>query len=120
MHLRFRFDIHLHLWSHVGCCFSSVASQVLLGELPSTNLRSKTIAIATCAGWLCDTLIICGIPYLLSPTYANLGAKVEFIFGACQVVVLLWIIFFLPETKDGTLEELVEMFMNVGMDYPWH
>ncbi|OQU96574.1 hypothetical protein CLAIMM_02638 [Cladophialophora immunda] len=87
-------------------------SQVLLGEIPSNKLRSKTIGLATCAGWLCDTLIICGIPYLLSPVYANMGAKVGFIFGGTQVVVLLWSIFFIPETKDRTLEEIDEMFMN--------
>lgn len=112
------------------CAFASIffftygatwgaTSQVLLGELPSTKLRSKTVALATCAGWLCDTLIICAIPYLLSPTYANLGAKVGFIFGACQVLVLIWSIFFLPETKDRTLEEIDEMFMNVRVDSPF-
>lgn len=93
-------------------------SQVLLGELPSTKLRSKTVALATMAGWLCDLLIVCGMPYLISPEHVNLGPKVGFIFGGCQVVVLVWTIFFIPETKDRTLEEIDEMFMNVSRVCP--
>ncbi len=89
-------------------------SQVLLGELSSTKLRSKTVALATAAGWVSDILIICGIPYLLSADYANLGGKVGFIFGGCQIIVLLYSIFYIPETKDRTLEEIDEMFMNVS------
>ena len=116
-------------------------SQVLLGELSSTKLRSKTVALATAAGWICDLLIICGIPYLLSPAYVNMGAKVGFIFGGCQIAVFLWALWFIPglhllsdddlprrccicptvhdtkalvETKDRTLEEIDEMFLNVS------
>ena len=90
-------------------------SQVLLGELSSTQHRSKTVAIATSAGWICDILIICGMPYLLSPDYANLGPKVGFIFGGCEIVIFLWTIFFLPETKDRSLEEIDELFLNVRL-----
>lgn len=89
-------------------------SQVLLGELASSKLRSKTVALATSAGWICDILIICGMPYLISAEYVNLGGKVGFIFGGCQILILLWCVFFLPETKDRTLEEIDEMFMNVS------
>lgn len=107
--------VSLFIFSY-GATWGAV-SQVLLGELPSSKLRSKTVALATCAGWLCNTLIICSIPYLLSPNFANLGAKVGFIFGSCQVVVLLWSYFFIPETKNRTLEEIDEMFMNVSVSF---
>ena len=93
--------------------------KVLLGELSSTALRSRTIALAMCCSWLSDTLIVCGIPYLLSPDYANLGGKVGFIFGGCEVLALLWAILFVPETKDRTLEEIDEMFMNVSLRSTW-
>lgn len=103
--------VSLFIYSY-GATWGAV-SQVLLGELPSSKLRSKTVALATSAGWIIDILIICGMPYLISPAYANLGGKVGFIFGGCQILVLLWAIFFIPETKDRTLEEIDEMFMNV-------
>ncbi|KAG0646297.1 putative glucose transporter rco-3 [Hyphodiscus hymeniophilus] len=87
--------------------------QVVLGEIPSNRLRSKTIAIATTINWACTLLIICGIPYLLSDSFANLGAKVGFIFGGITVFSFFWALFFLPETKGRTLEEIDEMFLNV-------
>ena len=69
---------------------------VVLGELSSTKLRSKTLALCYVAGWSADLLIICGIPYLISPQFANLGAKVGFIFGGIQVLVFIWSFFYLP------------------------
>lgn len=89
-------------------------SFVLIGELPSTKLRSKTVALATCVGWSFNTLILVGMPYLLNPTYAMLGAKVGFIFGGAEVLAFSFCFFFLPETKDRSLEEIDEMFMNVS------
>lgn len=88
--------------------------QAVIGEIPSNRLRSKTVSIATTINWLCTTFIICGSPYLLSDAYVNLGAKMGFIFGACSVVGLVWLWFELPETKDRTLEQIDEMFLNVS------
>jgi len=89
-------------------------TQVVVGEISSTKLRSKTISLGTSVGWLCDILIVCRTPYLIDVNHANLGAKVGFIFGSCEVVICLWTCFVLPETKDRSLEEIVEMFLNVS------
>lgn len=90
-------------------------SFVLVGELPSTKLRSKTVALATSIGWVLNVLISVGMPYLLNATYINLGTKIGFIFGATELLSLVFVVFFLPETKDRTLEEIDEMFMNVSL-----
>lgn len=88
---------------------------VIVGELPSTKLRSKTVALATSIGWVLNVLISVGMPYLLNAAYVDLGTKVGFIFGAGEVLALGFTIFFLPETKDRTLEEIDEMFLNVSL-----
>ncbi|OQU95620.1 hypothetical protein CLAIMM_01802 [Cladophialophora immunda] len=85
---------------------------VLIGELPSTKLRSKTLALATSVGWSFNVLISVGMPYLLSDAYVMLGTKVGFIFGGTELLAFIFAFFFLPETKDRTLEEIDEMFMN--------
>ncbi|KAL7904468.1 general substrate transporter [Trichoderma velutinum] len=87
-------------------------SQVMLGELSSNKLRSKTLSLSLTLGWFVDLFILCGMPYLLSADYVNLGAKVGFIFGGSQIVICICTFFFMPETKDRTLEEIDEMFMN--------
>ena len=87
---------------------------VIVGETPTTKLRSPTIALATSVGWSSDVLIVAGMPYLISADHVNLGPKVGFIFGACEVLIFLWTYLCLPEMKDRRLEEIDEMFMNVS------
>lgn len=62
--------------------------------------------------------IVCGSPYLLSLDYVNLGAKMGFIFGGITTVGTILVYFYLPETKDRTLEEIDEMFLNVSSPPP--
>ncbi|KAK4934294.1 hypothetical protein LTR10_024394 [Elasticomyces elasticus] len=102
--------VSLFIFSY-GATWGAVGP-VVLGELSSTKLRSKTLALCYIAGWSADLLIICGTPYLISADYANLGAKVGFIFGGISILVFIWCFLCLPETKDRTLEEIDEMFMN--------
>lgn len=94
--------------------------QAILGEIPSNRLRSKTVSIATTVNWLCTTFIICGSPYLLSAQYVQLGTKMGFIFGGCTILGTIWVYFALPETKDRTLEQIDEMFLNVSTDPSSH
>lgn len=89
---------------------------LMVGEIPANRLRSNTVLLAISSSWICSLAIICGTPYLISPVYANLGTKVGFIFGAVTIPVVIFCYFYLPETKDRTLEEIDEMFLNVS--YP--
>ncbi|KAM3511497.1 hypothetical protein MY11210_004855 [Beauveria gryllotalpidicola] len=84
----------------------------VLTEIPSNGLRSKTLSMSTTVNWLSTMLIACGSPYLVSPQYANIGVKLGFIFGGCTVLGWLWVFLVVPETKDRTLEEIDEMFLN--------
>ncbi len=90
----------------------------VLAEVPSNGLRSKTISIATTLDWTAAMFITCGSPYLISPQYANIGTKMGFIFGGCMILSTVWAYFDLPETKDRTLEEIDEMFLNVCSPLP--
>jgi MFS transporter, SP family, sugar:H+ symporter len=78
-------------WGSVG--------PVVMGEVPSNRLRSKSVSIALSFAWVFCLAIICSIPYLLSPEYANLGTKLGFVFGSLTVAVLVATILILPETK---------------------
>jgi MFS transporter, SP family, sugar:H+ symporter len=85
-------------------CFTYAASwgsisPVVMGEIPSNHLRSKTVSIALASGWVVSLVVVTSVPYLLSAAYANLGANVGFIFGALAVPVLIATILIVPETK---------------------
>ncbi|KAM3527413.1 hypothetical protein NHJ13051_002951 [Beauveria bassiana] len=84
----------------------------VLTEIPSNTLRSKTLSMSTTVNWLSAMLIACGSPYLVNPQYANIGVKLGFIFGGCTILGWLWVGIDVPETKDRTLEEIDEMFLN--------
>lgn len=49
-------------------------------------------------------------PYLIKPQYADLSSKVGFIFGGFTTLYMIWAIFFLPELKNRSLEEVDELF----------
>lgn len=49
-------------------------------------------------------------PYLIKPQYANLSSKVGFIFAGFTTLYLIWSIFFLPDLKGRSLEEVDELF----------
>ncbi|EXJ67571.1 uncharacterized protein A1O5_09584 [Cladophialophora psammophila CBS 110553] len=85
---------------------------IVTGEVPSNRLRSKTVSCALSTNWFGALLVITSIPYLINKDYANLGTKVGFIFGPLATIVFVLAIFFLPETKDRSLEEIDEMFIN--------
>lgn len=52
------------------------------------------------------------IPYLFNPNYANLGAKIAFIFFGLCFICLAYLWHFQPEIASRTYEELGEMFMK--------
>lgn len=50
------------------------------------------------------------IPYLLKAPYADLGAKVGFIYGSLCVVMVVVAFFCIPEMKGRSLEEVDQLF----------
>lgn len=49
-------------------------------------------------------------PFLIKPEHANLESKVGFIFGGFTTLYTIWAIFFLPELKNRSLDEIDELF----------
>lgn len=85
---------------------------ILAGEVPTSVLRTKTLAISMCFEQAVLTMWTFVCPYIINPGYGNLNAKVGFIFGALMVVWVVLAFFLIPETRGRTYEELDEMFMN--------
>jgi hypothetical protein len=80
------------------------------GEIPAQHLRSYTLGLASAVGFILGWMAAFTAPYFINPDDLNWGPKYGYIWFASNMVAVLWIFFFLPETKDRTLEELDEMF----------
>ncbi|CRK26601.1 hypothetical protein BN1723_015467 [Verticillium longisporum] len=79
---------HVQFWYNVGVGSTVYA---LAGELPTSVLRAKTLAI--------------------SISTSN-SAKIGFVFGAFMFIFAILAYFFVPETRRRTYEELDELFMK--------
>lgn len=49
-------------------------------------------------------------PYLIGAAYANLGAKLGYIYGGINELVVVGVFFLLPELKGRSLEEIDQLF----------
>ncbi|GFZ46602.1 hypothetical protein JCM24511_03822 [Saitozyma sp. JCM 24511] len=84
----------------------SQACWIIGPEIGSSILRKKTMAIAT----FVDVIAAFGVTYSSPYMLAALGSRVAFVFTGISVFALIFSIFFVPETKGRSLEELDEMF----------
>ncbi|RMZ78327.1 hypothetical protein DV738_g3839, partial [Chaetothyriales sp. CBS 135597] len=82
----------------------------LVSEIPSSRLRSKSIALARITYQLFNILFGTLTPYMLNPSQWALGAKTGFVFAGTCLISLTATIFFVPETKDRSYAELNILF----------
>ncbi|KAJ5468859.1 Major facilitator superfamily domaingeneral substrate transporter [Penicillium sp. IBT 31633x] len=82
----------------------------LIAEIPTTTIRGKTMGLACAFAHIFSLVITAGLPYAMSPLEANWGGKIGFLFGGLSILVIVWAILCLPETKGRTFEELDILF----------
>ncbi|PTB68430.1 general substrate transporter [Trichoderma citrinoviride] len=85
-------------------------SYVVVSEAASTRVKEKTNLFASVISIITTFVTSFTIPYLLNAPYANLGAKVGFIYGSINWVMVGVAYFFIPEMKGRSLEEVDELF----------
>jgi len=85
---------------------------VAAGEIPSNRLRSMTLGLAMSITFLFAWLTTFTLPYFFNPQHLGWGPKIGWIWGPVNLIMLIWLIFFLPETKHRTLEERMVSFLD--------
>lgn len=85
---------------------------VVCSEAFSLKVRAKSLAITTASNWLLNFVIAYVTPYLVDdgPGNANLGPKVFYIWGGCNVLAFFFTYFMIPETKGLSLEQCDELW----------
>jgi hypothetical protein len=80
------------------------------GEYPNSALRGYVFGLATALNFLGNWLGTFTAPYFINPADLNWGPKYGYIWFGSNFVVAIFIWFYIPETRDRTLEEVHEMF----------
>lgn len=82
----------------------------LVAEMPASRLRVKTVVLARNS----YNIVAIAANFLnapiLNPTAWNLGGKGGFVWAGPCVLILLWVLFRLPETKGRSYAELDVLF----------
>lgn len=88
---------------------------VLVAEVPSTRLRTKTVVLARVLYNLISLLTTVITSRMLNPTSWHLGAKSNFIFAGTNLICLVWCYYRLPETGGLSYLELDILFEKKAM-----
>ncbi|KAK9428637.1 general substrate transporter [Lipomyces doorenjongii] len=75
-------------------------------EIMPTRIRAKAVAISTATNWATGFTISLVVPLL----YRIITWRLFIIYGAVNVASFFYVFFFVPETKQRTLEEMDEIF----------
>ncbi|MCK9412536.1 MAG: sugar porter family MFS transporter [Prolixibacteraceae bacterium] len=82
---------------------------VMISEIFPNKIRSEAMSVAIVALWIANFVVTLVFPVILN----RLGGGVAFlIFDVMSVLLLLFVIFILPETKGKSLEELEKIFIK--------
>ncbi|KAK3342158.1 MFS transporter, partial [Lasiosphaeria hispida] len=83
----------------------------LLGaEYPNNHLRAYTYGVGTSLNFVGNWLGVFTAPYFINPAGLGWNAKYGYIWFGSNVILFAFTYFYLPETRDRTLEEIHEMF----------
>lgn len=83
---------------------------LLGGEYPNNHLRAHTYGVATALNFLGNWLGVFTAPYFINPSALGWNAKYGYIWFGSNAILFVFTWFFIPETRDRTLEEIHEMF----------
>jgi SP family general alpha glucoside:H+ symporter-like MFS transporter len=100
----------LAVWSFCYQLTVGPLAFVIISEISSTKLRSRTIALSSSAQAFAAILASLAMPYMFERDTADMKGKVGFVFGATCLLCALWAFFRLPETSGRTYDEINCMF----------
>ncbi|KAI5861966.1 MFS transporter [Durotheca rogersii] len=80
------------------------------GEYPNNHLRSHTVGLGTALNFLGNWLGVFTAPYFINPASLGWSAKYGYIWFGANAILFVFTWYFIPETRDRTLEEIHEMF----------
>lgn len=92
-----------------GACFYSL-SALMPSEIATPKLRNHTMAYTIACAQTTAVITTLAVPQLTSADAAGLGAKTYLVFAGCMACVIVFVYFFMPESRGRTFAEIDEMY----------
>lgn len=91
----------------IGFCFSwAGVPWVYCSEIFPLRIRGICVAICTATHWLMNFVIARSVPYMIT----NIGGGTYFVFASFLTVAVLFVFFFVPETRGLDMESMDDLF----------
>lgn len=101
----------------VGWCFSWAGIPwIYAAEIFPLRIRSPCISICVAIHWVMNFVIARSAPYMIS----DIGYGTYFLFAACMTLAIPWVFFFVPETRNISLEDMDELFGMPPVDHLYY
>ena len=91
----------------IGFCFSwAGVPWIYCSEIFPLRIRGIGMALCTATHWLMNFVIARSVPYMIT----NIGGGTYFVFASFLAVAVLFVFFFVPETRGLDMESMDELF----------
>lgn len=94
-------------------------SNVMPSEMATTKLRHYVMSYTIACQGTTAVITTLVVPQFTSVDAAGLGAKTYLIFAGCMVVIIIFMYFFMPETRGRTFAEIDEMYACKVPAWKW-
>ncbi|KAG0651218.1 Maltose transport MAL11 [Hyphodiscus hymeniophilus] len=98
------------VWSFVYQATIGASAWPIVTENSTSRLRGPTQALSTMMNGLSSAIWSFALPYAVNPDQGNLQGKIAFLFGGTLIVAVVFIYFFIPESKGRTYLEMDELW----------
>lgn len=85
-------------------------SNLMPSEMATPKLRHHTMSYTIACAQTTAVITTLAVPQLTSADAANLGAKTYLVFAGCMAAIIVFVFFFMPETRGRTFAEIDEMY----------
>lgn len=105
--------VHIYIYA-VGWCFSWAGIPwIYAAEIFPTRIRSACVSFCVAIHWIMNFVIARSVPYMIT----NITFGTYFLFAAFMTVAIPWVYFFVPETRNISLEDMDELFGGQPVDH---
>ena len=94
-------------------------SNLMPSEMATPKLRHHTMAYTTACQGMTAVITTLAVPQLTAASAANLGAKTYLVFAGCMAAIIVFMYFFMPETRGRTFAEIDEMYAAKVPAWKW-